>query len=58
MKKNTVRVMQPNKTAGYKRRQFIKLGGLTVVGTGLMIRCTKDDHASDMIENDDREPRQ
>lgn len=49
MKKNTVRVMQPKRTADYKCRQFIKMGGLAVVGTGLMIGCTKEEYASEVV---------
>ena len=40
MKKNIIKVT-PQKTAG--RRQFLKLGGMGLVGAGLLIGCSEDD---------------
>ena len=43
MKKNTIKVIQPGKGPRNPRRQFLKLGGLAVAGTGLLWACTQED---------------
>lgn len=43
MKKNKIRV-QPVKRATH-RRQFLKLGGMGIVGAGLLVACSNDDNS-------------
>ena len=48
MKKNTIKVIGPNGGSRNPRRQFIKLGGLAVAGTGLLWSCSLEE---DMVSN-------
>lgn len=43
MKKNIIKVIPPNASARNDRRRFLKLGGLTLVGSGLLLACTQED---------------
>lgn len=51
MKKNVVKVQQPGKVAK-NRRQFIKLSGLALAGTGILIACSDDDDMGGMDMGD------
>ncbi len=42
MKKNVVKVLQPKEIRSNQRRQFIKMGGLAIVGSGLILACDPD----------------
>ncbi len=43
MKKNVIKVIQPKGEKFNQRRQFLKLSGLALVGTGLLMACSNDD---------------
>lgn len=43
MKKQVLKVHQPKQSTSSKRRQFIKLSGMAVLGSGLLIACSDDD---------------
>lgn len=43
MKNKVLKVHQPKQKASNKRRQFIKLSGFAVLGSGLLIACSDDD---------------
>lgn len=45
MKNKVLKVHQPKQKASNKRREFIKLSGLAVLGSGLLIACSDDDDA-------------
>lgn len=47
MKRNVIKVIQPKGEKFNERRQFLKLGGLAMVGTGLLMACNKDDDMND-----------
>ncbi|MGB7395189.1 MAG: ferritin-like domain-containing protein [Pricia sp.] len=46
MKKQKIRVIPSEARAGNQRRRFLKLGGLALAGTGLMMACTEDEIAT------------
>ncbi len=43
MKRNVVKVIKPKLIVGSPRRQFLKLSGMAVIGSGLLYACSKDD---------------
>lgn len=43
MNKNEIKVHAPKELKGRDRRQFLKMSGLAVVGTGLLFACKKDE---------------
>lgn len=53
MKKNKINV-QPVQKATH-RRQFLKLGGMGIVGAGLLVACSNDDNGG-MMPNPDPDP--
>ncbi|QLE01633.1 ferritin-like domain-containing protein [Galbibacter sp. BG1] len=50
MKKKIIKVHQPQRSNN--RRQFLKLGGLAVAGTGLLMACNNDDDQDMMMPPD------
>lgn len=47
MKKNEIKVHTPHNLKNNNRRQFIKLSGMAIAGTGLLLACSDDD---DMVQ--------
>lgn len=45
MKKNVIKVIQPKPIARNDRRQFLRLGGMAVIGSGLLIACSQEELA-------------
>ncbi len=45
MKKHEVKVIQPKLTDRNHRRQFLKLGGMAVIGSGILLACSREDVA-------------
>ncbi len=43
MKKNVIKVIQPKISSCNQRRQFLKLGGIALVGSGLLVACTSEE---------------
>lgn len=43
MKNKVLKVQMSPKSTNNNRRQFLKLGGMAVVGSGLLLACSKDD---------------
>lgn len=43
MSKKQIKVIQKEVRSGNDRRRFLKLGGLALAGTGLMMACTEDE---------------
>lgn len=43
MKKNVVKVQNPMGNSSNKRRSFLKLSGMALAGTGLLVACSNDD---------------
>ncbi|GGD82805.1 ferritin-like domain-containing protein [Planktosalinus lacus] len=52
MKKNVIKVIQPKGGKFNQRRQFLKLSGLALVGTGLFMACSNDDDVYTPPEDD------
>ena len=46
MKKQKIKVIQSKVNAGNDRRRFLKLGGLALAGTGLMMACSEEELAT------------
>lgn len=43
MKSNEIKALDPKVDKGRDRRQFLKMGGLAVIGSGLLLACNDDD---------------
>ena len=43
MKDKQIKVITPKKKSKNNRRQFLKLGGMAALGTGLLFACSDDD---------------
>lgn len=54
-KKHVVKVIQPKATDLNHRRQFLKLGGMAVIGSGFLLACSKED-VNVMNENENAAP--
>jgi Ferritin-like domain len=48
MKNKVLKVHQPNQRLSNDRRQFLKLSGLAIVGSGLILACDNDDDNAPM----------
>ncbi|MEO6348553.1 MAG: ferritin-like domain-containing protein [Aquaticitalea sp.] len=46
MKNEVLTVQEQNHSEINKRRQFLKLSGMAIVGSGLLIACSKDDNSN------------
>jgi rubrerythrin len=46
MKKQKIKVIHTEANVGNQRRRFLKLGGLALAGTGLMMACTEEEIAT------------
>ncbi len=52
MKKNVIKVIQPKEGRFNQRRQFLKLSGFALVGTGLLMSCGNDDDVHNPPDED------
>lgn len=55
MKKNVIKVHHPLHNSPNKRRKFLKLSGMALAGSGLLIACSNDDDVRNPNPNPDPE---
>ena len=53
MKSNEIKDLDPQVKKGRDRRQFLKMGSLAVIGSGLLLACNDDDDAGNMMPPED-----
>ena len=52
MKNKEIKVMTPKPSKGKNRRQFLKLSGMAIAGSGLLLACNDDDDMGNVMPPD------